>query len=50
MAQARIENTKTTPAPPPVEVNVYTVKSEEVVFTRDLPGRTSALQGASGAT
>ena len=44
VAQARIENAKATPAPPPVEVTVYTVKSENVVFTRDLPGRTSAFQ------
>ncbi len=46
MAQARIENSKATPAPPPVEVNIYTVKAEDLVFTRDLPGRTSAFQVA----
>ena len=45
MAQAQIEKPKTTPRPP-VEVNVYTVKSKAVVFTRDLPGRTSAFQVA----
>jgi len=45
MAQAQIEKPKATP-PPPVEINVYTVKSEPVVFTRDLPGRTSAFQVA----
>ncbi|ACN14690.1 RND efflux transporter (HlyD family secretion protein) [Desulforapulum autotrophicum HRM2] len=45
MAQAQIETQKTV-TPPPVEVNVYTVKSESVVFTRDLPGRTSAFQVA----
>jgi len=45
MAQARIEKSKAS-QPPPVEVNVYTVKAEEVVFTRDLPGRTSAFQVA----
>ena len=31
---------------PPVEVTVYTVKSEEVVITKDLSGRTSAFQVA----
>lgn len=29
---------------PPVEVSVYTVKHEVLVFTKDLPGRTSAFQ------
>lgn len=31
---------------PPVEVAVYTVKPQEVVFTKDLAGRTSAYQVA----
>lgn len=34
------------PARPPVEVTVYTVKPREVVFTKDLAGRTSAFQVA----
>lgn len=34
------------PARPPVEVAVYTVKPREVVFTKDLSGRTSAYQVA----
>ncbi len=46
MAQARNESAEATPSPPPVEVNVYTVQSEQIVFTRDLPGRTSAFQVA----
>jgi membrane fusion protein (multidrug efflux system) len=33
-------------AGPPVEVAVYTVKPQEVVFTKDLAGRTSAYQVA----
>ena len=33
-------------AAPPVEVAVYTVKPQEVVFTKDLAGRTSAYQVA----
>ncbi len=33
-------------AGPPVEVAVYTVKLQEVVFTKDLAGRTSAYQVA----
>ena len=45
-AQARAkEETKNT-ARPPVGVTVYTVKPHEVVFTKDLPGRTSAFQVA----
>lgn len=31
---------------PPVEVTVYTAKTEDIVFTRDLAGRTSAFQMA----
>nr|WP_319392123.1 efflux RND transporter periplasmic adaptor subunit [uncultured Desulfobacter sp.] len=34
------------PARPPVEVAVYTVKPKEVVFTKDLAGRTAAYQVA----
>ena len=33
-------------ARPPVEVAVYTVKPQEVIFTKDLAGRTSAYQVA----
>lgn len=33
-------------AGPPVEVAVYTVKPQKVVFTKDLAGRTSAYQVA----
>ncbi|WP_286818458.1 efflux RND transporter periplasmic adaptor subunit [Desulfobacter sp. UBA2225] len=33
-------------AGPPVEVAVYTVKPQEVIFTKDLAGRTSAYQVA----
>lgn len=43
-AQAQNE-TKAAPRPP-VEVTVYTVENHEVVFTKDLPGRTSAFQVA----
>mgnify|MGYP000533640260 CR=1 FL=1 len=31
-------------APSPIEVMVYTIKSQEVIFTKDLSGRTSAWQ------
>lgn len=30
--------------PPPMEVTVYTIKPQEVIFTQDLSGRTSAFQ------
>ena len=36
----------TAQAGPPVEVAVYTVKPQEVIFTKDLAGRTSAYQVA----
>lgn len=45
VAQAQ-EEQKTVQSPPPVEVNVYRVQPEEVIFTQDLPGRTSAFQVA----
>jgi membrane fusion protein (multidrug efflux system) len=40
------EQKQTTAPPPPVEVTVYTAKTEDIVFTQDLPGRTSAFQTA----
>jgi len=39
-------NAPSAQARPPVEVAVYTVKPQEVVFTKDLAGRTSAYQVA----
>lgn len=44
--QAQQTPAQPTQAGPPVEVAVYTVKPQEVVFTKDLAGRTSAYQVA----
>jgi membrane fusion protein (multidrug efflux system) len=47
MAQEQNQEQKqTAAAPPPVEVTIYTARTENIVFTRDLPGRTSAFQTA----
>ncbi len=46
VAQAKAEKGTVPKQPPPAEVNVYTVAPKPVVFTRDMPGRTSAFQVA----
>lgn len=45
-AQTEQAHAQSAQAGPPVEVAVYTVKPQEVVFTKDLAGRTSAYQVA----
>ena len=45
-SQAQAQEEKQAVQRPPVGVTVYTVKPHEVVFTKDLPGRTSAFQVA----
>ncbi len=45
-APAQQADAQSLQAGPPVEVAVYTVNSQEVVFTKDLAGRTSAYQVA----
>jgi membrane fusion protein (multidrug efflux system) len=45
-SQSEQAQAQAAPARPPVEVAVYTVKPQEVVFTKDLAGRTSAYQVA----
>ena len=45
-APAQQAGAQSAQAGPPVEVAVYTVKPQEVVFTKDLAGRTSAYQVA----
>ena len=45
-APAQQADAQSPQAGPPVEVAVYTVKPQEVVFTKDLAGRTSAYQVA----
>ena len=45
-SQSEQAHAQSGPARPPVEVAVYTVKPQEVIFTKDLAGRTSAFQVA----
>jgi len=45
-SQSESAHASSAPARPPVEVAVYTVKPQEVIFTKDLAGRTSAFQVA----
>ncbi|WP_020585262.1 efflux RND transporter periplasmic adaptor subunit [Desulfobacter curvatus] len=45
-SQSGQAHAQSAPVRPPVEVAVYTVKPQEVVFTKDLAGRTSAYQVA----
>jgi len=45
-SQAQAQEEKQAVQRPPVGVTVYTVTPHEVVFTKDLPGRTSAFQVA----
>ncbi len=45
-SRAQAQEEKQAVQPPPVGVTVYTVAPHEVIFTKDLPGRTSAFQVA----
>lgn len=44
VAQTSASGPKNADSIPPVEVTVYTVKQEVLIFTKDLPGRTSAYK------